>query len=149
MDYETCYDYRHEMEIINKQLELDEFTAAYIEAALWSTNDESDPSGGDPLDNNYTEEDIDLDSRWQMIQDCRKFQAENAADIATWESPENASCTTTPNEQAGHDFWLTRNGHGVGFWESEWGEPGQRLDKACEKFGECNLYVGDDGLIYI
>lgn len=23
-------------------------------------------------------------------------------------------------EQAGHDFWLTRNGHGAGFWDGDW-----------------------------
>tara|TARA_R110002153_G_scaffold47172_1_gene133396 strand:+ start:116 stop:460 length:345 start_codon:yes stop_codon:yes gene_type:complete len=22
-----------------------------------------------------------------------------------------------PTDQAGHDFWLTRNGHGTGFWD--------------------------------
>lgn len=46
------------------------------------------------------------------------------------------------------DFWLTRNGHGVGFWDRDVGAVGDRLTKACKKFGETYLYVGDDGKIH-
>ena len=38
---------------------LDDFTGAYVECALWSTNDESDESGGVPMDENYGIDDID------------------------------------------------------------------------------------------
>lgn len=37
-------------------------------------------------------------------------------------------------EQAGRDFWFTRNGHGVGFWDREQlreGGLGERLSKYC------------------
>ena len=30
-------------------------------------------------------------------------------------------------EQIGHDFWLTRNGHGAGFWDRGLGETGKKL----------------------
>lgn len=49
--------------------------------------------------------------------------------------------------QVGHDFWLTRNGHGAGFWDRGLGAVGQRLTALAESFGECDLYVGDDGLV--
>ena len=48
---------------------------------------------------------------------------------------------------AGHDLWLTRNGHGAGYWENH-SEAAQRLDAAAKELGECYLYVGDDGLLY-
>lgn len=53
-------------------------------------------------------------------------------------------------QQAGHDFWLTRNRHGAGFWEvSYWPkEVGDVLTKTAHEFGEISLYVGDDGLLY-
>ena len=38
--------------------DLDAFTNAYIETMLWSTNDESDEKGGEPLDTNYGPTDI-------------------------------------------------------------------------------------------
>lgn len=124
---------------------MDEFTQAYVECALWSTTIESDPSGGDPLDDNYGVEDIDPATLARMVADCRRFQEENADDISTWEGSQYTS-----EEMAGHDFWLTRNGHGCGFWDGDWPEDsGDRLDKASEAFGEVCLYVGGDGKIYL
>ena len=53
------------------QQQLDEFTLAYVEAALWSSNDDSTPQGGEPLDANYGIDDIDPDTLAAMIEDCR------------------------------------------------------------------------------
>jgi hypothetical protein len=51
--------------------------------------------------------------------------------------------------QAGHDFWLTRNGHGAGFWDGEWPKPyDDMLTKLAEAYGVFETYTGDDGLIY-
>ena len=50
-------------------------------------------------------------------------------------------------EQIGHDFWLTRNGHGAGFWDRDL-PFGDDLSQLAEAFGPCELYEGDDGLIY-
>jgi hypothetical protein len=123
---------------------MDEFTTAYITCALWATNDESDPSGGVPLDTNYGVEDIDPTTLAAMVADCKRFQAENEGDIATYPG-EMITC----DEKAGDDFWLTRNGHGSGFWDGGWPEEsGNRLTVSSEGFGEYNLYVGDDGNIY-
>lgn len=51
-------------------------------------------------------------------------------------------------EQAGHDFALTRNGHGAGFWDRGLGEIGDELTEAAHSFGQVSLYLGDDNLIY-
>ena len=132
-------------------MKLDRFTVAYITAALWSTNDESDPSGGEPLDRNYDIEDIDQESLDRIVADCESFQAK-MYDLFTWEQLDDA-CLMRFNceEQAGHDFWLTRNGHGCGFWEtSDWQESvGSKLNQLAHDFGECGLYVGDDNKIHL
>ncbi len=55
-------------------------------------------------------------------------------------------------EQAGHDLWLTRNGHGTGFWDRPevWGEEGaDTLTRCAESLGEKWTVVGDDGLVEI
>ena len=119
---------------------IDEFTRAYIACMLWSTNDESDPSGGEPLDNNYTIDDLSDLAFAQICSDCRCFVRAYGKDIG----PKLMS-------QAGHDFWLTRNGHGAGFWDRPelYGEPlATNLTKASESHGEVWPYVGDDGKIY-
>jgi hypothetical protein len=120
-----------------KVFPLDEFTRAYIETALWSSHDESDESGGEPMDANYSVDDLAPEALATMIADCADFQASFGEFIADDLS------------RAGHDFWLTRSGHGAGFWDGDWpDDAGQRLTDAAHGFGECSLYIGDDGLIY-
>ena len=48
----------------------------------------------------------------------------------------------------GHDFWLTRCGHGVGFWSRGLGRLGEKLTHLAEQTGDVDLYVGDCGLVY-
>ena len=116
---------------------MDLFTNAYIEAALWSSLDESDDSGGHPLDDNYGVEDVSPETLASIIADCQAFQRDHADDIGG------------ELERAGHDFWLTRNGHGAGFWDGDWEDDiGQRLTEASDVYGSVDLYIGDDGRIY-
>jgi hypothetical protein len=124
---------------------LDDFTRAYVECALWASTDNADESGGEPLDANYGIEDIDPTTLATMIEDCRRFQEENAADLALYNHPEWSAA-----DLGGHDFFLTRNHHGAGFWDRDClpEDAGQRLTEAAEKFGEVDLTVGEDGWIY-
>lgn len=116
---------------------MDKFTTAYIEAALWSSTDNSDDSGGRPLDENYGVEDIAPETLSSIVEDCMAFQEVHADEIRS-----NV-------EQAGHDFWLTRNHHGAGFWDGDWPDAvGEKLTEASHAFGSVELYIGDDGLIY-
>ncbi len=117
---------------------MDQFTRSYIKCALWASADEF----GDPLDDNYGVEDIDTLTLAGMIVDCKRFQDENAYDIATYPG----ECHS-PEDMAGHDFWLTRNGQGFGFFDGDWPEAGARLMAASEAFGECILYI-ENGKIY-
>ncbi len=109
---------------------LDAFTTAYIECALWSSTDNTTDNGGEPLDSNYSPDDIAIATLKEMQADCDAFQHDNAADLDGLDS-----------EQAGHDFWLTRNGHGAGFWDRGLGEQGDRLTKASKVYGSVDLMV--------
>lgn len=121
-----------------------DFVRAYVTCALWSSTDESRDDGGDPLDDNYTVEDIAPDSLAKMTADCDAFiRAQSETMISAF-----GSGARHPSD-AGHDFWLTRNGHGAGFWDGDWPEPqATRLTDAAHAFGECHLYVGDDGKVH-
>lgn len=120
---------------------LDPFTRAYIHAALWSSTDDN----GTPLDSKYEVEDIAPDTLKVIIEDCKQFQQQNSS---LFTDCLRSGGEYTDDERAGHDFWLTRNGHGAGFWDGDWPTTGERLDKAAKKFGEAELYVGDDGYLY-
>jgi hypothetical protein len=126
----------------------EEFFQAYITTALWSSNDESDERGGAPMDENYGPEDIDGDSLVEMRKDCDAFYAANYDDLnceGVKYGPDFGQ-----DGRAGHDFWLTRNRHGAGFWDGDWPEPQATvLTSAAHKFGECDLYVGNDEKIHL
>jgi hypothetical protein len=114
-------------------MDLDTFTRAYCEAALWASDDDNE----DSLDANYGIDSIAEETLAQMMADCEAFQKEWAEVIAD------------DITRAGYDFWFTRNHHGVGFWDGDWEkETGRVLTDAAHAYGDFHLYVGDDGLIY-
>ena len=48
-------------------------------------------------------------------------------------------------ESAGTDFHYTRNGHGCGFWDGDYPEPGATvLDEWARTFGSCELARGSE-----
>ncbi len=123
---------------------LSHFAAAYIAAALWSSFDDE----GDPLDSNYDESDIAPETLAKMKADCREFFIANETAILCDNGPTGRDGSSQV-EMAGHDFWLTRCGHGAGFWDGNWPEPhATTLTAAARAFGGADLYVGDDGKIY-
>jgi hypothetical protein len=121
----------------------DPFLRQYFETALWSSSDESTPSGGEPMDANYDLEDFDHETLVKMVDDASKWRTN--PDV--WEALDGLE--GFDESQVGHDFWLTRNGHGAGFWDGDWPEPeASILDISSKEAGEVDLYIGDDGLIY-
>jgi hypothetical protein len=118
----------------------EEMLQQYMETALWSSMDmnaeEGDETESTPLDRDYTTDDIARETKAKMLADCQKFFNENRTLL---EDPEIG----WPADQAGHEFWLTRGGHGTGFFDSKYGTDESRdaLAKACRKYGEVNLYV--------
>lgn len=115
----------------------------YIEAMLFSSNDESDESGGAPLDQNYGPDDLSPQARATARATCAAFVKRNRAAIEKFKQ-----ITGRGDDAVGHDLWFTRNGHGVGFWDRGAGAVGEKLSKAANKMGGVDPYVGDDGQIY-
>ena len=123
---------------------MDRFTQAYIECALWSSTD----GGGEPLDAKYSLTDFAPDTLTRVQRDCKLFQEQNPIPQYQAEWPDEWPADWPDEEMAGHDFFLTRNRHGAGYWDRGLGDVGDRLTKAAHAFGEFDLYVGDDGRIY-
>lgn len=127
--------------VTGERVALDSFTYAYLECALWSSTDDA----GEPIDDTYAFADLAYATVERAIDDCNLFQDANSEDIA--QAPDGSNFNGI--ERAGHDFWLTRNHHGAGFWDGDYPkETGERLTVASHAFGELTLYVGDDGSLY-
>ncbi len=119
--------------------DLARFLDAYVACALWSSTDES----AEPLDDTYGPESIAPETLAQMSEDCLDFLKMNAADVDAY-----AKARKCDASMAAHDFWLTRCGHGAGFWDRGLDALGDRLTVAAKVYGAVDLYVGDDGRIY-
>lgn len=133
-------------------IEIDDFVRGYAECALFAETDDSEENGGEPLDKNYRIEDFDDDTLKQFIKDCDAFREKAKDDlglvIGTVLVPPRACLALYIPEWAGHDFWLTRNGHGAGFWDRGFKEEiGERLSETAREFGEVSLYITDDGKV--
>jgi hypothetical protein len=128
-------------------LQFDQFTLACLEAALWSTSNDDDF-----LDAQYDIRDFAPETLEKLKADCKSFQASQAWQAAIAEDDPRAGRRQRYGceESGGHDFWLTRCGHGAGFWDGDWKEPhASALDALSKQFGNVDLYVADDGKIYL
>lgn len=122
-------------------LELDDFTAAYLECALWSSHawgEDGEDLGN--LDDEYGIYDFAPEALAQAVKECRDFR-----DLCLKEIGPDCFAEWS-DEQAGHDFWLTRNGHGAGFWDRGL-KHGDELSKWAKSFGSCDL-MAYDGKVY-
>ena len=119
---------------------MNDFVQAYLESALWTTDD--NPGSGE-----WSEHD-----EWSIANLAPEAlaQAKDECDAFVDSLDDDARAAVEENPpRAGHDFWLTRNHHGCGFWDGDWQEPvASALTKAAHDAGERNLYVGDDGRLY-
>lgn len=130
-------------DLLNESLDfgMDEFTIAYTETMLWAETDQSDDQGGTPLEVNYDIDSFSAEALERIKKDCANFQ-----EYANLEEIQEIMDTVDVERKAGHDFWLTRVGHGAGFWDGDWPEPyGDQLTELSKKFGHIDVYVGDDG----
>src|ERR1700723_1133113 len=95
----------------------EEFFNAYLVCALWSSTDDD----GNPLDDNRDCDDFAPEALAEMRNDCDAFCEAESDDLARY-AAELPRTEWSQDARAGHDFWLTRNGHGAGFWDRGLGE---------------------------
>ena len=120
------------------------FTRAYIEAAFFA-DDPSHDNDSDMVECSLA--DLSPSAARYLVTTADAFLAANEDRILPYD-----------DEAAGHDLWFTQQGHGVGFWARSDSEAVERygstenrdaLDAAAHELAEVELYLGDDGLIYV
>jgi hypothetical protein len=98
---------------------LDSFTHQYLETALWAC-------GLDTL----LVSDVPQELRQEAIADCDGFRQLAAADLEGLDE-----------QQCAHDFYLTRERHGAGFWDRGLGAVGKRLTDAAHSYGSWDAFT--------
>ncbi len=92
-------------------MNIDTIVNAYMEAAIWADGN--------------SDADFSMDEKFQVWQEVMSF-----VELA------GARLKGIDDEMIGHDFYLTRNHHGAGFWDRGLGERGESLTKLAHTFGE-------------
>lgn len=100
-------------------------------AAVWSSTD----AKGNPLDKKYTAADFSEEASFWLDQMVIAFLgSEHETLTRLCDHDEHAW------ECAGHDTWLTANGHGAGFLDGRWPHTSvKRLADAARKLGPLDL----------
>ena len=145
-----------------EQGDINEILKGYIEAALWTEEEE--------LKNDYyTDMGDDEDSLENLIALKDNFNRKNFISFMSDNFDDNSKIDAyvdiktfiryagdeaiqeAINEnglyQLGIDIWLTRNGHGSGFFNYNY-ENEDILMNAAKKLKEKSLYIGDDGKLH-
>lgn len=101
----------------------DNYTETFIHHAAicvqWQASDATDDGNGYPISESgdeFTDQVAEL-----LTEDVTAFVADNWDDLLT---------AGVSAAQCGHDFVLTANGHGAGFWDRGLGAVGDRLTEA-------------------
>lgn len=103
----------------------------YLEAAVWADGDEE-------WSNEMGADDVDKASVVKSLEDIKAFMAKAGNLVGDM-----------PDSQIGHDLWLSRQGHGTGFWDRGLGDRGDVLGDMAREMGEKYLYLGDDQKVHI
>ena len=89
-----------------------------------------------------------LAAEWEQFTDALEPTGFDPADaLAVALHPDNEG---DPWHAVAHDWILTRNHHGAGFWDGGWHAPwSELLTQLSHALPELELYLGDDGLVHI
>ena len=132
--------------------EIDAFVRGYLEAVLWIEIDDDE----EPLDDTYRLHDFDLWSIIRASSEAVDF-LNNAGGLLEYAAQKGEYAARTQRGadrrefflKAGHDFLLTRNGHGVGFWDRGLGAVGDILTEIAQSYGSVHAYVRDEDTVAI
>lgn len=111
----------------------DAFLESYLTTASWITCDSDE-------NNEFTK-----DARLKASKDCLKFIIDVQFEFGVEKGNELLTLKGSDvTYRSGHDFFLTRNGHGAGFWDNPdfYGsqEIADKLTEIAERQGEVDCY---------
>lgn len=130
----------------------------YIDTALWSESigeefaiawADAHPAEATPASDvsfqsfGFDSESLEPEAREAMARDLHDFIDSCRPDALEFWARELG------DGAIGHDFWLTRNRHGAGFWDRFGGDQegeriGRELTKEAHPYGEAHLFANDD-----
>jgi hypothetical protein len=123
------------------------FENAFFETLFWSEScvdeDGNDPCGWGNFEWATVEDDLTASDTAEIKEDLRAFWGEFVRLVG-------GSIAKRLAGNAGHDFCLTINGHGAGFWDGAWPTYGDKLTILCRSYPNIHLmYQGENTPLYM
>ena len=121
---------------------------ALFNCLLWQGTALDEEGQPVPLDFlGFDRSDIHRDAETQVKAEFTEFVTENEALIEEYMDHLNVGM-----DQVAHDWILTRNGHGTGFWDRCYcgrDQAARELSELSRAAGEIGLHLGDDGWLHV
>jgi hypothetical protein len=114
------------------ELNIDKILNSYIETAIWAEESDENDLQGKTI-NDVDKESV-ANSKIEIYNFIKKAQQEASDELSAYDS-----------ETLGHNLWLSRNGHGAGFFDDN----NDKLQNLARSMKPVDIYLGDDGKIYI
>lgn len=121
------------------------FFDAYLAAALWSSiideGEQQDGRNGDFFDAHFSISEFSEEALQTLRAHAFSFWSRMWFYLDHEEGRKGEKPDST---KAGHDFWLTQNGHGAGFWDGDYPTYGETFTKLAKCYPEINLFVTEE-----
>lgn len=118
------------------------FIESYIQCALWSSVYTDNDGMGHYMDDGV--HDLSFCAFGKLDKIASSFFDNNRALIIDFINSINSTY-----DNAGHLLWLSTNGHGSGYFDYSDNVYAIQLNVLCSNSNPMDLYIGDDGLIYV
>lgn len=139
-------DYARSINVSGASIE--DIVDGYLEAQLWAglDADRYDDYGNSPtLDENYDRDDLSPEYVAAVTEELTEVVAQHPLAVRMYLNNRSFDLSHgSVSSYFGHDFYLTREGHGTGFWDRYLGDLGRYLTDIAKSYGEAS-YLYDDG----
>jgi len=120
---------------------------SYLECAIWTEEERLEDENTEGYEGEIKDLIPEADLNIHNFSDDSKIKAYE--DIKLFLKYAGDAVNGIDEEQLGHDIWLSRNGHGAGFFDRGYDDDiEKRLMDSAHKIGGVDVYLGDDGLLY-
>lgn len=130
--------------------DIDAIVDGYLDCQLWAQHDSSTEErmeSGECLDANYGRYDISDEYVEKIREELTEVIVSHPLAVRMYLAA-HERIGYNRNELFGHDFYLTREGHGAGFWDRGLGELGDYLTKITKAYGSAEeLFDSGDGTL--
>jgi len=134
---------------------IDEMLPSYVDTALWATTYD----GMDPDIDIDEDSDLSFQTLGYTIENCSPEFLENSKkdllgfmEMVVNDSEASKELSKIFYEECGkdsgtfaHDFFLSREGHGAGFFDYNC----NKLQKLAKTFGGVNIYASENGMLFV